>query len=760
MANTLQLAINGRHDLCFDLQKTKSDPLTSKFVTEKLEQACSEHKIHIVSDTNLKKLAKKAYADFMKQKRREERQAVKDITGNGEDKRQKEDNHEWNNPKAEPEPIESFDEWQRELGGHYYKKLKGITESCFGTGLWSALELVLSVVRILNIRDITLPFMVTLMGKPSSSKTLAIELLRPISHTFYTDSFTPKSFVSHYSGVPEDQLKKNDLLPKIKNKIFLTPELAPTFSAREEVLTEVLGVVTRLMDGHGLESDSGVCGHRAYRGQFMFVWIGAVVEIPRKVFKLLSALGPKIYFYRLPPSEKSDEEYLSQLKRNDFEERKAKVNQALSEYLTWFNRCPRLESISDNMQTPEDKKNAAYPPKKIRWNSSDNDEVLNIIIRFAKLLGPLRGSVPTWETKETQGLEYAFTMAMIEEPDRAITQLSNLARGHALSQGRTFVTCQDLPIVAKTVLSTAPMERVAIFQLLLDHKGTLTTTDIVNGLNTSPPTAKRTMAELKALGLVDLKQPNAVNEELQITLKDEFRWFLEEEFTRIMKSWPPVAAERKTTGYRPSKRSRGLSEVDEQQLAEKITAFFGETVYGVKNSFGKITSDIAERKSTPYMDGNFTNKFVAEDEESIKKNVQDTTLEPEESRSPYEAWKAACMADLKEFGKVPLSERLPPPKGLPPPEIPEPPAFKVPCPLCDFEASNRVPDAAIYAVAVRHGFAEHPGHKVGEMLREMGYVTPNSVNNGGRSDDDGKNDVVGGGGSQRPPEEQEGGQQS
>ena len=79
---------------------------------------------------------------------------------------------------------------------------------------------------------------------------------------------------------------------------------------------------------------------------------------------------------------------------------------------------------------------------------------------LAKLLAHLRCVVPTWETKGTQASDYAYTIATIEEPDRAITQLRNLARGHALSQGRNYIIIEDIPIIVKVVFSTASMKEL------------------------------------------------------------------------------------------------------------------------------------------------------------------------------------------------------------------------------------------------------------------------------------------------------------
>jgi hypothetical protein len=90
------------------------------------------------------------------------------------------------------------------------------------------------------------------------------------------------------------------MLPKIKDRLFLTPELAPTFTLKDEDLIKVLGIITRIADGHGFVSNSGAHGQRGYDGDIMFTWLGAVVDIPYKVYKMLGNLGFKLYFFRLP----------------------------------------------------------------------------------------------------------------------------------------------------------------------------------------------------------------------------------------------------------------------------------------------------------------------------------------------------------------------------------------------------------------------------------------------------------------------------
>jgi hypothetical protein len=338
-------------------------------------------------------------------------------------------------PNPDHSIILTFEQWQKRLVEEYNTLHETVKENI--PHLWPSLEFDLSVKAILHIKDIGQPFAGIVLGRPSSLKMVGLELFRKSQDTYYTDNFTTKSFVSHNSGLNEEQLQKIDLLPKIKNKCFLTPELAPTFAARDEDLLALLGIMTRVLDGYGYESDTGAQGHRGYNERMMFTWIGAAVDIPFKVHKLMTTLGPRLYFLRVPGTQdKTDNEYFSQLEHNDFDVKRDKIQAALLDYQTWLEcACPTM--------VQDDKFNSDL--KKMPWlnGNAKDDEIAKLqlqkdaymhIIKLGKLLARLRGVVPTWHTHDSQGSEYGSTLPTIEEPDRAMQQLANLARGHALSQ--------------------------------------------------------------------------------------------------------------------------------------------------------------------------------------------------------------------------------------------------------------------------------------------------------------------------------------
>lgn len=462
----------------------------------------------------------------------------------------------------------SLEEWEK-VRAEKYNRLKNTVNSTLPS-LWLPLEFTLSIKSIMNIKKITLPFAGIILGAPSTLKTVSLIMLRVWPQTFYTDSFTPKSIVSHSTAVTEEELQEIDMLPRWKNKLVLLPELAPTFTAKEDDLTNLLGILTRVLDGDGYVSNSGGHGQRGYAENIMFTLVGASVDIPYKVYKLLGYLGPKLYFLRIPKTDKDEDASLKEL-REDFGEKRAKVQAALFQYLKWLEIRPDME-IDKESSLPKVKW-ASYrhsPVTATAIHDIRDEEIAELyIVKLAKLLAHLRGVALTWETQGSQGSEYSYTQPIIEDPSRAATQLQNLSRGHALLHGRNYITREDIPIVIKTVLSTGVVERVSIFDKLLREGGTLTTSQITAFLNVSANTAKRTMVELVVLGLVTTNESNEgtpYNKEKKIYLKEEFNWFLSKEFKELREGFVPADNHEEMNGEDDKGKDGGGKESDHKNV--------------------------------------------------------------------------------------------------------------------------------------------------------------------------------------------------
>ena len=236
-------------------------------------------------------------------------------------------------------PNLTFEQWSIILLEKRIKFNDRVSEYFPDMDLLSDFEL--SIKTILNILDITLPFMGIVLAVPSSLKTAFFKFLRNLKYSYYSDKFTARAFVSHSATVAKEKLPEIDMLPQIKDKILLNPELSALFTGKDDDVREQFGIITRLLDGEGLETNSGVHGKRGYYGKYMFTWLGAAVDIPYSVYKFLSTIGFKIYFLRLPRTEVTTDDLVEQLtSKKKFSEKMEEIEKLLIDYLTWFEVCP------------------------------------------------------------------------------------------------------------------------------------------------------------------------------------------------------------------------------------------------------------------------------------------------------------------------------------------------------------------------------------------------------------------------------------
>ncbi len=269
----------------------------------------------------------------------------------------------------------------------------------------------------------------------------------------------------------------------------------------------------------------------------MFVWTGAAVDIPYKVYKLLAGLGFRIYFYRLLYSDRNEEELLADM-NEDFK-KLALVDKALFDYLIWFEICPKLKLDESTISGL----------RKIEWDFKGDDiQAKRWIVKIAILLKHLRAIAKTWETRTpisdpdddgevSPSYDFNYSVTQLESPERAIQILRNIARGHALaSYGRNYIILEDITVAVKTALSTALIDRIGLLRVLIESDKDLYASDIMSALNVSKPTTLRTMTELKAIGLVEMYKYKNMN---VIKLKKGFTWLRDAEFKQLRQGFEP-----------------------------------------------------------------------------------------------------------------------------------------------------------------------------------------------------------------------------
>ena len=407
-------------------------------------------------------------------------------------------------PLPPPDTQTSITEWRDSVRNHFPECL-------------SAAEVGFSILAQLLIKDVRNPFGLVLLDVPSAGKTITLNFFSELDELVYTtDNFTPAALVSHATNRKQEDLEKIDLLPRIRHRLLIVRDLAPIFAERQENLLKNLGVLTRVFDGEGYESESGVHGRRGYRGDYTFMFLAGSTPIAPRVWKFMGNLGSRLFFLNLNVSDKTEEELADLLIQDDFKKKEEACRRATrNAVLSLWNR--HVGGI-------------VWDKKK------DAVNLRQIIARCAKLLAHLRAPVNVWSENEDGGKEHHHTNVVIEKPTRLNQLLYNLARGHALACGRTQLESEDMWLVIETTFHSAQYNRIKLLNAVIDNDGTVTTGYVESAMNCSNPTALKEIETLRILEIVqaqDVETTTPGRPEKIVTLRNEFDWFCSDECKQL-----------------------------------------------------------------------------------------------------------------------------------------------------------------------------------------------------------------------------------
>jgi hypothetical protein len=212
-------------------------------------------------------------------------------------------------------------------------KLEEIVTQTYSPELWRATRAALAVIASLSLKGRSHPLALIFEGASGKGKSTVINMCHPDRDATRTylhrlDKFTPASFVSQAANVSKETLALNDVLPKLKNKVLLTKELAPIFRGRDEFLKDTFSTLTTVLDGKGYVNASGVHGERGTEEHIVFNWIGGTTPIPARTDTIMAQLGNRLVRYEIVGEEKSEDDMLRFLENYDAAETE--------------NRCMRL----------------------------------------------------------------------------------------------------------------------------------------------------------------------------------------------------------------------------------------------------------------------------------------------------------------------------------------------------------------------------------------------------------------------------------
>ncbi len=351
---------------------------------------------------------------------------------------------------------------------------------------WPAVEAGLATIATLLLKDNENPATLFYFGHPSSGKTTVTEMFSGHPITYTSMDFTPAAFVSHMANKKEEQLRKIDLLPRIRYKCLLSPEMAPLFAGKTEDLVKRLAVVTSVLDGRGYKSDSGTHGTRGYEGDYLFSWIGCTVPFRSNVWKTMGHMGSRMLFWPMPDDRPTQEELMAAQEGPSYKDRLSTCKNAVHAFLTSFLGA-----------------HGPSPIRSVRWDVSlDPEPVRALIAQLAMLLAAARSK------------EKAF---------RAQAMLMNFARGHALIHGRQQLTEEDLPRTAQLAVGSVPEKIRLGFTALIRAGGPLTVSEAASALGCSVPTAQIILEACEGEVMQFVEQPQPAH----LRLRDEWGWCMD-----------------------------------------------------------------------------------------------------------------------------------------------------------------------------------------------------------------------------------------
>jgi hypothetical protein len=367
----------------------------------------------------------------------------------------------------------------------------------------------LSVFGSMALANRTKPLSLIFEAGSGSGKTAVVQMVFPIDEglkefVYRSDKFTPKSFVSHAANIKEKELQQQDLLPKLKDKVLVTKELAPIFRGRKEELTDNFSVLISVLDGKGFTSDSGMRGQRGYQELIVFNWVGATTPIPKETHRLMSQLGTRLLFYDVPSIEPTEDELIAYAERDDSSEGEDECAKVVNEFLLEFFKDNSIGSV----------------------NPSDiiiSKQLLGALVRWGTLLVKGRTEIRYEKEEDTNRWEPIAALAS-ESPYRVLGYFKDMVRGHALIHGRKEVNESDMKMIAHVAISSIPGHLRPLIKEL--RKSDNVDTRICCAIcKVSQPTARKYMKEISLLGFADLEKGNPQsNQPDLIRLHSSFDW--------------------------------------------------------------------------------------------------------------------------------------------------------------------------------------------------------------------------------------------
>jgi len=323
-----------------------------------------------------------------------------------------------------------------------------------------------------------------LVGPSGSCKTEILNALTGLSFVIPLDALTPKTLLSG----KEKQNPNASLLKRLPDgAILLMRDFSTVLAMREEDRAEVFAQLRKVYDGH-FSRATGESGELSWTGKVGLI-CGCTPEI-EEARSFMARLGERFLYLRMPPLERERAAIQAIQNREQLKLMRAELSDTV---MTFFQGL----EIPSHVEIPE--------------------ELAKRLVKIADFVSLARTPVP--RDRHTREIRDKPNPEM---PTRLGQQFAQLACGHAVLNGRSVVTEEDVAFVAQVARSCIPQRLSLILTFLRKASRPQPTSAIAAAIGLPTSTVRRDLEDLTALQLVT-RIPGSSGKPDSWTLTEEAR---------------------------------------------------------------------------------------------------------------------------------------------------------------------------------------------------------------------------------------------
>jgi len=326
-----------------------------------------------------------------------------------------------------------------------------------------------------------------LVAPPSGTKTEIIRSLEAVPGIYPLSELTARTFASGLEGGK----RETSLLPRLTDHILTLKDFTTVLTMYREERQAVLAQLREIYDGR-FDKAWGTGKELHWRGRLGFLaGVTPIIDLHHAVHQVL---GERFILYRLAQPDRRDMAVRALRGRGREEEMRQELRDVVARFVASldFGASPNLP------ETFEER-----------------------LAALADFVSRARSGV----VRE----RYSRDLTLAPEPEapaRLAKQLATLAVGHAMIHAADGVEEADYAFVYRVALDCLPQVRLQVVEVLWGATDQITTSQVAEQIGYPTTTARRTLEDMAALGIVAISKAPTRGQADNWRLTDEGRTLL------------------------------------------------------------------------------------------------------------------------------------------------------------------------------------------------------------------------------------------